>query len=150
LQGDIKGGITFSSKDGKNWESKGEIGAGLTVVVEGNVHAEGYVFKLQAAAGASIGAESGVEGKLVGKTKDGSPLIDGQLEFKGLTVYYACFYQIGFETSPPSGRIRKPKPGDRLSNKIEHKNESKSKYVWLQPAKWPEQSSGVSLNKGEV
>jgi hypothetical protein len=147
LQGDIKGGITFSSKDGKNWESKGEIGAGIDVKVKGIAEGNAYFFDANIAASASIGAESGISGKLFGNSKDGSPLIDGQMEFKGLTVYYSSFYEITIKET--KRHTRSTIPTNRRLN-VEHKHESKQKFVWLQPAKWPEQSSGVSLNKGGV
>jgi len=154
MGGSIKGNLKFSRPDDKKpWTAEGKIGGTISIELVGEVKIDGSVLWVKVAAGASFKSGSKADennrteiaATLSAKTDKDDILIGGNLEFNGLTIYFAAYLEVGLSETKTTTAEEGGGYGTQNNTEISAKREFKSKGDWKLLDDWKE-----SKNFGKV
>jgi hypothetical protein len=144
------GGIVFAEGKGQLDSSSNKATGSIGLSLEGRLVGRTHVFRLNATAGAKVGA-LGASGKSPSRLGVGAalrmdgrrPTIEGQLFFTGLAVYYLLFAEVSIDGTEcgrnGEGLVRDADGSTNPETRIKGTEaiQKREVFVLLEPWSWP-------------
>ncbi|NOR55399.1 MAG: hypothetical protein GQ531_04265 [Sulfurovum sp.] len=155
LGGSINGNLKFSrADDSKPWSAEGKVGGKINIEILGSVKLDGSVLWVKVTAGAYFKSGSKVTennkteiaATLSAKTNKDDILIDGNIEFNGMTMYFASYLEVGKQETKSSNGHNDGGRGSDSHNVIDVKREFKAQGQWPLLDEWTESKNFGKVN----